>query len=188
MPNLPMGENNLSINNKKKKGDKQMTRRKVKAISIIALVVGLPIIAIILSIVSLVNNSKTKEQLLILETEINQLEYRVARLEELNEMEEVEEVEGTEKKLEELIASDDPEDLIKAATYGGATEAQLIEIARKGATINYYSTNSPNKRAQVLIEEALMKDPATTKAVMEEFKASQFDSIKEAAQYWIDNH
>lgn len=83
----------------------------------------------------------------------------------------------TTKTLDELISSTDPEDWLQAAKRQEASEEQLIEIARKSMRISCYHTRGEDEAMQIAIAEAIAENPATTVAVMHEFKKSAINEV-----------
>lgn len=94
----------------------------------------------------------------------------------------------SQKDLEVLVNSDEPDDWLKAASSEELSDFQMYEIARKCARINGYSSKSKDTSKQLEIAYILLENPVVTKEAVRELKSSRFEQVRELAETWLENH
>ncbi len=81
--------------------------------------------------------------------------------------------------LDAQIESNNPANWLEIAKCDSATETHLLAVAKKCATLNYYTTIDSNKSKQIEIANALSENSATTDAVMKELVVSKYPEVWE---------
>ena len=132
-----------------------------------------------------------RQQVEALETRISELEKTENSVKEPNPTEEAtsNSPEMTENStnsnqqilefLDVQIKSDNPANWLEIAQCNFATETHLLAIAKKCATLNYYSTYREDKEKQIEIANALSENSATTDAIMTKLVDSEYPNVWE---------
>lgn len=95
--------------------------------------------------------------------------------------------------LEEFLTkqtnSDNPDNWLEVAKCDFSTESNLLEVAKKCATLCYPDYSYEEDRAkQIEIAEALSENGATTDAVMAELVTSQYTEVVSFAHQWLEEN
>lgn len=141
--------------------------------------------------------NELRQQVNALETKVSELEKDASVSEEATTVSTNDPTEATESSttstvenmseyLDNQVKSSDPVNWFEVANCDVATEKNLLEVAEKCASINYYYYTSDDKSAAVKLANALSENPNSTKTVMQELVNSAFPDVVSIGHQWIE--